>query len=161
MDLVAEEMQTPEWFVEMSENNPETLQENLATFERLLDYNINTQIVWAHVGSDTTGVLTPTLVAELLEKHPNLIAQLRLSGAPVESPYNILYKGKISEEWITVLTTYPDRFILGSDTFFGNEEEERAQKNAALFLSQLPEDVAMSIACENTVRIYHLNTTCG
>ena len=162
MDLVVDDMNTPDFFVSHSEKNPETLEENLASFERLLAHNRNAKIVWAHVGSDTTGVLTPDVVRELFEEHSNLYADLRLTGSPTKG-HELLSKGfsgTLSEDWRELIEEYPTRFTLGSDAFFGNEKQDNAQSAGTLFLSQLSEETAVQVGCANAVALYNLAVSC-
>ncbi len=162
MDLVVDAMETPDFFSSNSEKNPETLVANLAAFERLLAHNSDAKIVWAHVGSDTTGVVTPDVVRALLETYPNFYAQLRLSGSPTKG-HELLSKGSsgtLSEDWRLLIEAYPDRFTIGSDAFFGNEEESRSQTAGPLFLSQLSESTARKVGCENAVALYNLAFSC-
>ncbi len=161
MDLVVEDMKTPAFYSSHGKN-PGTLTKNLAAFERLLAHNPDAKIVWAHVGSDTTGVLTPDIVRDLLKKYPNFYAQLRLSGSPSKG-HELLSKGSsgtLSEDWRSLIEDYPNRFTVGSDAFFGNEEESKSQTAGSLFLSQLSEETARKVGCENAVALYNLMFSC-
>ncbi len=163
MDLVVDAMETPDFFMTNSEKNPATLEANLASFERLLAHNTNAKIVWAHVGSDTTEVLTHDIVRDLLENYPNFYAQLRLSGSPSHTN-QVLSRGSsgtLSEDWRLLIEEYPDHFIIGSDTFFGSEEESRTQTAGPIFLSQLSEETAQKVGCENVVALYNLAFSCS
>jgi hypothetical protein len=147
--------------------NPPMLQANVDGFERLLAHNRKTKIVWAHAGSDPLGFFTPTLVRELLGRHPNLALSIRPTsprpGAMVHPA------GGINEGWVAVLQDFPDRFVLGSDTmivaahytgpqaprlFAGRGEGQR--RGIRRLLSVLPPDVARRIGYENAERIYKL-----
>ncbi len=175
MDPVLEDKETPEEFLEASSRNPDTLQGNIKDFEKLLDYNLDTRIVWAHASSDTTGDLDTELLTRLLEDHPNLYLQLRIqpnrkgsssksvtSGAESQSPDNPLdMDGKLEDEWLSLFETYPDRFILGTDTFYGNPETAgRNLTTTPKFLDQLPEDLARMMGCENPKVVYNLDVGC-
>jgi predicted TIM-barrel fold metal-dependent hydrolase len=147
--------------------NPPRLQANIAGFERLLAHNRKATIVWAHAGSDPLGAFTPTLVRELLGRHPNLALSIRPTsprpGAMVDPT------GAVNEEWVAVLRDFPDRFVLGSDTmivathytgpqaprlFASRGEGQR--RGIRRLLAVLPPDVARRIGYENAERLYKL-----
>jgi predicted TIM-barrel fold metal-dependent hydrolase len=147
--------------------NPPVLKANVEAFERLLAHNRKTVIVWAHAGSDPLGYFTPTLVRELIERHPNLALSIRPTsprpGAMVHPT------GEVNAEWIAVLRDFPDRFVLGSDTMivathytgpntpriFANRGEGQ-RRGIRRLLSVLPPDLARRIGYENAERIYKL-----
>ncbi len=150
-----------------SPRNPAVLKENLGGFERLLAHNRKTKIVWAHAGADPLGYFTPKLVRELLGRHVNLALSVRPT-APF--PGSMVHpKGAINEEWIAVLRDFPDRFVIGSDSFVvaqtytGAEAprifEQRAEiqrSGIRRLLSHLPADLARRIGYENAERLYRL-----
>ncbi len=153
----------------LSSLNPAVLKENLGGFERLLAHNRKAKIVWAHAGSDPVGYFTPTLVRELLGRHSNLALSIRPTG-----PYPRVMvhpaTGAINAEWIAVLSAFPDRFVIGSDSFVvstrftgagaastfaaGSQTQRLAIRR---LLSHLTADLARRIGYENAERIYRLN----
>ncbi len=151
-----------------SPRNPAVLKANLGGFERLLAHNRRAKIVWAHAGSDPLGYFTPKLVRELLGRHPNLLLSVRPT-APF--PGSMVHpKGAINENWIAVLGDFPDRFVIGSDSFVvarastGAEAarifEQRAEiqrRGIRRLLSHLPADLARRIGYENAGRLYRLD----
>jgi hypothetical protein len=154
--------------------NPGTVTDNVAAFERLLAHERRARIVWAHGGMDPFGDMTPQLVGRLMNAHPNLYMSLRVAPPPLEiARLGLRIRNKLMDErgldaaWLAVLTRHPDRFVIGTDSFFvieggqspvgafvaGNEAKFLATN---LFLSSLPRDLARKIALENAVRIYGL-----
>ena len=147
--------------------NPPVLKANIEGFERLLAHNRKTRIVWAHAGSDPLGYFTPTLVRELLGRHPNLALSIRPTsprpGAMVHPT------GEVNEEWLAVLRDFHNRFVLGSDTMivathytgpqtprlFASRGEGQRHGIRRL-LSVLPPDLARRIGYENAERLYKL-----
>ena len=73
--------------------------------ERLFRQDPNARVLWAHSGFDS-----PANVREMLRKHKNLWADLafRTDHAP---------GGRLAAEWREVFLEFPDRFMLGTDTF--------------------------------------------
>ena len=97
------------------------------------------RILWAHSGFDT-----PARVREMLRKHRNLWCDLafRSDHAP---------NGQLDPEWRAVFIEFPDRFMVGSDTFTPERWPfivEHARL-ARTWLATLPGDVAEKIAHGN------------
>jgi Amidohydrolase len=157
--------------------NPPTLAGNISNFGRLLADNPGARIVWAHGGSDFTGNLAPALVGQLMDAHPNLFMSLRPipPQAATANPFGlrfynlILTPSGIDPQWLALLRKHPDRFVIGSDTFFissaattqgpaatlSRGNQGRLAASAAL-LSRLPPDLAAKIALANPSRIYRI-----
>lgn len=113
--------------------------------EILFGHNPKAKIVWAH-----TGFGTPLdNLSHYLERYPNLWGELSYR-------YGITEGGKLSAEWKALLLRYPDRFLVGSDTWV----DERWARYGALmgeyrgWLAQLPRDVAEKIAFRNAERLF-------
>jgi hypothetical protein len=157
--------------------NPAVLQGNVAAFERLLAHHRGARIVWAHGGSDFTGNMTPALIGRLMKVHANLHMSLRpvplvaVRRNPFNLPFqNLLLTGNgIEPAWLSLLHAYPDRFVLGADTFFlgpsanpqgavailarGNEVR---LTGARVLIERLPPALAGRISVENAARLYRL-----
>jgi len=162
MEAVAEDMPLPG---KLGPPNPATLHENIAALERLLSHNRNARIVWAHAGWDNTGCRTVELMRQLLQRHPNLYMSIKIQRSlyPQNAPLDD--KGRIRPEWLELVRAFPDRFVIGSDTFYGEEGEVRwgtstgklpSEDLAWVFLKSLPSDLGRKLAYENVVRIYRL-----
>jgi predicted TIM-barrel fold metal-dependent hydrolase len=151
-----------------SPRNPAVLTANLAGFERLLAHNRKATIMWAHAGADPVGYFTPKLAREMLGRHANLSFSIRPTGpfpGAMVSP-----KGAVNENWIAVLRDFPDRFVIGSDSFivptrYSGPEAPRIFASRAhvqrdgirRLLAHLPAELARKIGYENAERIYRLN----
>jgi hypothetical protein len=117
MEAVPQDMPFPE---ELSgPPNPATLRENIAAFERLLSHSGDARIIWAHAGWDNTGYRTVALMRQLLQRHPNLYMSIKIQRSlhPENAPLD--EKGEIRSEWMDLLRSFPDRFLIGSDMFYG------------------------------------------
>jgi predicted TIM-barrel fold metal-dependent hydrolase len=142
----------------MSPPNPSALRENISAFDRLLSHNRGARIVWQHVGWDNTGHMTVPLLRRLLEAHTNLYMSLKINrrSLPQNRPLDI--DGKVPQEWLDLLGSFPDRFVVGADQFFGTPRFSLVNLEAhRSFLSQLPPDLARKVGYENAVRLYRLN----
>lgn len=163
MEAVPVDMDTPAGFD--PESNPPQLKANIAALERLLAHAPAARIVWQHIGWDNTGKLTPALLRGLLSAHPNLFLALRVEERPVTKggepmPNRIIDSdGKLRPEWRKLFESFPDRFVIGTDQFFG---APGTKKMPASFtgtwrvLQQLTPVQAKQIGRENPVRIYRL-----
>ena len=164
-DPITENVETPP--VLRSSKNPAILRENVAGFERLLEHNRKTKIVWAHAGSDPVGFYTPELVRRLLKKHPNLYCSIRTTlkrNNPMRHP-----RLGINDDWIEIIKEFPDRLVMGTDSFVitddytGPDGPRIFEKNTRVqregvneVLSYLDDDLARKVGRENAIRIYHL-----
>ncbi len=167
IEAVPEDMATPDFLLRASEKNPKRLEANVERFEKLLAHNRKARIVWQHVGWDNTGRQTPELVRGLLERNPNLFAaihgvnepKLTKLGRPGETLLND-DAGRLQPEWKKLVAEFPDRFLLGSDQFFGPDGyAERMPVNydpTWEVLKQLPAELAKKVGRENASRVYGL-----
>ena len=133
--------------------NPSELHANIAAFERLLDHNRDAKIVWAHAGWDLTGERRVPLMRSLLDRHPNLYMSIKIdsAGFPGTKPIG---QGGVRPGWLAMLRAFPDRFVIGSDQFFGESTERLARVRE--FIDALPADLAQIVGRENAVRLYRL-----
>ena len=161
IDVVPQTISTPNFFRQASSRNPAQLQANIPGLENLLAYNRNARIVLAHVGRDTTGHMSPSLIDRLLAAHPNLYAQIHPVSEPLQSTTAILdTAGNVRAEWVALMQKYPDRFVIGSDSFFSGNVRERSLGQTQRFLQQLPGDLAYKIGCANPLKTYKLSSGC-
>ena len=73
--------------------------------ERLFAQWPQARILWAHSGFES-----PDKVRELLRRHKNLWCDLAFRSEHGSA-------GKVAPEWRAVFTEFPDRFMVGTDTF--------------------------------------------
>jgi len=167
MEAVPADMDLPELFSRISNNNPPRLKENITGLERLLAHNRNAVIIWQHIGWDNTGYMTIELLKGLLEKHPNLYLSLRVEELMENirrrpTPNRIVdERWKIKPEWIRFFEEYPDRFMIGADEFIGVPGHPRRSPQSLEetwgIIKQLPEGLAQKIGHDNAAGIFHLD----
>jgi hypothetical protein len=107
--------------------------------ERLFKQDPDARILWAHSGFEN-----PAKVRELLARHKRLWADLAFRTDHGSG-------GKVASEWRAVFLEFPDRFMVGTDTFVP-ERWYYVPEHAAFsraWLSDLPADVAERIAWKN------------
>lgn len=107
--------------------------------ERLFRQDPDARILWAHAGFES-----PARVREMLARHKNLWADLAFRSDHGAG-------GKVAADWRPVFLEFPDRFMLGTDTFVPERwhfvPEHAAWSRA--WLGDLPPDIAERIAWKN------------
>ena len=107
--------------------------------ERLFEQWPQARILWAHSGFER-----PDRVREMLRRHPNLWCDLAYRTDPAQG-------GKVDSEWRKAFLEFPDRFLLGTDTFVP-ERWAYIPEHATWargWLADLPPEVAERIAYRN------------
>jgi hypothetical protein len=116
-----------------------------AALEAIYRHDPRVRVVWAHTGF----TVPPERIAQWLERHPSMIGELSYR-------YDVTSDGKLDPAWRALLVRYPQRFVLGSDTWV-NPRWERYGEILATYrgwLAQLPPDVAAAIAHRNGERLF-------
>lgn len=111
--------------------------------ERLLAQSPTVKVIWAHSGFDSASE-----IAAMLAKHDRLWADLAFRS-------EVGSGGNLSEDWIKLFTEYPDRMMLGTDTYTP-ERMYYIPDNAAasrVWLSTLPAPLAENIAWKNAYNL--------
>jgi hypothetical protein len=114
--------------------------------EILMRHNPRARIIWAH-----TGFGLPTArVAAMLAKYPKLWGELSYRGGIADG------SGKLTPEWQALFERYPDRFLLGSDTWVSERWAAYGEIMAGYrgWLAQLPPPVAKQIAHGNARSLF-------
>jgi hypothetical protein len=107
--------------------------------DRLFRQYPEARILWAHAGFES-----PERVREMLRKHRTLWADLAFRSDQARGD-------KVSPEWRAAFLEFPDRFMVGTDTFVP-ERWHYVPEHAAFsrgWLADLPADVAERIAWKN------------
>lgn len=111
----------------------------------LFAHNPGARIIWAHTGFTTP----PETIGKYLERYPGLWGELSYRDDMTEN-------GRLKESWRRLLLTYPDRFLIGSDTWVTERWDQYAQIMAdyRVWLAQLPAAVAEKIAWRNAEKLF-------
>jgi hypothetical protein len=107
--------------------------------ERLFRQDKDARILWAHSGFDR-----PEQVRDMLRKYQNLWCDLAFRNEHGTA-------GKVPAEWRAVFTEFPDRFMVGTDTFTPERWHyivEHAEWSRT-WLADLPPALAERIAWRN------------
>jgi hypothetical protein len=113
--------------------------------DRIFKLNGQAKVIWAHTGMSTP----PERVGQLFAQYPALYGELSFRAGVTEGD-------KLSDAWRALFTKYPQRFLLGSDTWVPQRWPEVPSIMAGYraWLSQLPRDVAENIAWRNGTRLF-------
>ena len=113
--------------------------------ERIFTLDPGARVIWAHTGMNTA----PARVDELLGRYARLYGELSYRDGIVEGD-------ALSPAWRALFTKYPERFLLGSDTWVAQRwpEVPAIMQSYRAWLSQLPPDVAEKIAWRNGATLF-------
>jgi Amidohydrolase len=112
--------------------------------EILLGLGADLRILWAHAGMSSG----PDVVGRLVARHRNLSVELALRT-------DVAPGGRLDPDWRALFLQYPDRFMVGTDTWTPSRWNDvpAAQAAVRVWLRQLPPDIAARIARENAERL--------
>ena len=113
----------------------------------LMAHAPDARLIWAHTG---IGGVPVARVDELLNKYPLLMGELSYR------PGLTCDVGKLCAEWRTLLLKYPNRFMIGSDTWVNQRWQyyEELMKGYRVWLGDLPPDAARRIGWSNGADLF-------
>lgn len=105
------------------------------------------RLIWAHTGISGVPVAR---VDQLLARYPTLMGELSYR------PGLTCDTGKLCTEWRTLLLKYPDRFMIGSDTWVNQRwlYYDELMQGYRAWLGDLPPAVARKIAWDNAASLF-------
>ena len=113
------------WLSDLASTNNMTIQihmeattASVTELEALLAHNTATKIVWDHAGWTNSGVMTAGTAAQLLGSHSNLYLTLKLRNPDsdaLESGHPLDSAGVLKSDWQSLISSYSNRIMLGSD----------------------------------------------
>ena len=109
----------------------------------------NLRLIWAHTG---IGGAPIERVQALLERYPLLMGELSYRpGLTCEG-------GGLCPEWRALILKYPERFMIGSDTWVNQRWSayDEIMRGYRTWLGELPPDVARRIAWGNAAALFDL-----
>ncbi len=109
------------------------------------------RLIWAHTGIG--GTPAPRVDA-LFARYPKLMGELSYR------PGLTCADGQLCPEWRALLLKYPDRFMIGSDTWVNQRWQYYGElmQGYRTWLGGLPADVARRIAWDNGARLFGVAT---
>ncbi|CAM5787275.1 Amidohydrolase OS=Rhizobacter sp. Root404 OX=1736528 GN=ASC76_22280 PE=4 SV=1 [Rhizobacter fulvus] len=107
--------------------------------DRLLRNAPGARLIWAHTG---IGGAPVARVRALLARYPALMGELSYRPGLTEAD------GHLSAEWKALIGEFPDRFMVGSDTWINARwnDYENLMRAARVWLGDLPPAVAQRVA---------------
>lgn len=117
-----------------------------AVIDTLYDVSPTQPVIWAHAGTFPY----PDLVADYLQRYPALTIDLSVRDD------RIAPNGRISDDWYELFIRFPDRFMVGVDTFSLSRWHhfDAAVATIRHWLRQLPDDVARQLAYDNAAAFF-------
>ncbi|HKX40558.1 MAG TPA: amidohydrolase family protein [Burkholderiaceae bacterium] len=118
-----------------------------AAIDLLMAHAPGTSLIWAHTG---IGGASIARVRELLQRYPSLYGELSyrpgLTGAD----------GLLVPEWGALFAEFPQRFMIGSDTWINARwsDYEGLMAQYRHWLGALPDETAQRIAWGNAARLF-------
>ena len=115
----------------------------------LMQHAPRTRLIWAHTG---IGGASVARVRTLLQRHPMLMGELSYRPGLTDAD------GHLSPAWKALLTEFPERFMVGSDTWINARWAgyEGLMSAARLWLGDLPPAVAQQVAWGNAAAVFGL-----
>ena len=109
------------------------------------------RLIWAHTG---IGGTPAPRVDELLARYPRLMGELSYR------PGLACADGQLCPEWRALMLKYPDRFMIGSDTWVNQRWQYYGElmQGYRTWLGGLPADVARRIAWDNGAKLFGVST---
>lgn len=113
--------------------------------ERLFEHAPGITLIWAHAGT----VPVPFLVGRYLERYDRLFVDLSMRNE------RIAPDGILDPEWAVLFTRFPDRFMVGMDTFSTGRWQRFDQLVAETrhWLRQLSPELGEALAWRNAERL--------
>jgi hypothetical protein len=111
----------------------------------LLALRSDPKVLWAHAGMGAS----PAAIDALLARSPHLWVELALRT-------DVAPGGRLDPEWAALFARYPDRFMIGTDTWVPSRWPQlpRLMADVRTWLRQLPRDLAERIASGNAEALF-------
>jgi len=133
--------------------------DSIAGLERMMAANPDVSVILSHCMVEAS----PSLVRQLMQKHPQLFCELSARSPPVipaRSPatYQNIFDGySANSGWIALIESLADRFMVGSDlTHAGVSYDEIIGVIRTGLLPRLPPETMAKVAHGNAVRLFAL-----
>lgn len=117
-----------------------------AVIDALFEQAPEARVIWAHAGRYPY----PTLLRDYLDRYPGLNIDLSVREERMAPG------GQLDPEWELLLLEYPDRFLVGVDTYRTERWGRYSQvaRRIRNWLRQLPDEVSESVAYGNAARLF-------
>jgi hypothetical protein len=128
---------------------PLLLHTDPAVIDTLYEIVPDQPVIWAHAGSFPY----PDLLADYLRRYPALSVDLSVRDE------RIAPGGQIRDAWYELFINYPDRFMIGIDTYSLSRwrEYDGVARRIRQWVRQLPEETAAKLLYENAAALFGLS----
>nr|WP_297351242.1 amidohydrolase family protein [uncultured Caldimonas sp.] len=115
--------------------------------DKLMAHAPDARLIWAHTG---IGGVPVERVRELFDRHPGLVGELSYRPGLTQDD------GQLTPAWRELLLRYPQRFVIGSDTWINARWQyyEELMRGYRVWLGGLPPEVARRIGWENGAEMF-------
>lgn len=115
--------------------------------ERILRHAPGVKVIWAHTGMSTS----LDKVEQMFARYPTLVGELSFRG-------DLEQDGAMNPRWKQLILRYPNRFVVGTDTWVTSRWADVADLAAFYrrMLDSLPRDVAEKVAYRNGLAMFGL-----
>ena len=129
---------------------PLLLHADPAVIDALYDIAPDQPVIWAHAGTFPY----PDLIADYLERYPALRIDVSMRDDRIE------LNGEIADAWYELFLSFPDRFMIGVDTFSASRWDDFGIAAARIrsWLALLPDEVASRLAYQNAAAFFDTAT---
>lgn len=134
---------------------------SIAQLEHLLSSDLKGRIIWNHAGCYTQA----NTVRKLLSRHPNLYCDLSFRYPPVanskvvsKNPNYQIFGGygAPDPDWLKLIEEFPDRFMIGTDTYSRYRYDLSIKEVREKLLPYLSITTSRKVAYENAQRLFGL-----
>ena len=107
------------------------------------------KLIWAHTGIGGSSI---ERVRSLMKKYPSLMGELSYRPGLTDA------NGQLSTEWRALILEFPNRFMIGSDTWVNQRwlYYDELMKGYRAWLGGLPANVARQVAYDNGAALFSL-----
>lgn len=115
--------------------------------DKLMAHAPDARLIWAHTG---IGGVPVERVRELFDRHAGLVGELSYRPGLTQDD------GQLTPAWRELLLRYPQRFVIGSDTWINARWQyyEELMRGYRVWLGGLPPEVARRVAWENGAEMF-------
>jgi hypothetical protein len=107
----------------------------------------DTRLIWAHTG---IGGAPVARVRQMMERYPKLMGELSYR------PGLTCDGGRLCDEWRALIKAFPDRFLVGSDTWINQRwsSYDDIMRGYRTWLGDLPQALARRVAWDNAAQVF-------
>ena len=111
---------------------------------RLFAVDGRARVLWAHAGFSSAD-----RVKAMMERYPNLWVEFAIRG-------DVASAGMLQADWRDLVLAYPDRFLVGTDTYIISRWQSLAEIMGEVrsWLLKLPPEVGEKLAYRNALKLF-------